>query len=109
MRKAEKIENNAKVEEFMERNTHMTNTFDLVFKCNAINGARLRNCNAEVYMVGGVAVLKSYNTVVAAIDRDGVGYDFLRKVYGYTATSARQISKFFEDYGAVKSYRWEWV
>lgn len=107
--KAEKIMNNAKVDEFMEKNPQMVNSWDLVFKCHAINGVKLRNCNAIVYMVSGVAILKSYDTVVAAIDRNGIGYDFLRKVYGYTNTSARQISKFFEDYGAVRSYRWEWV
>ena len=109
MKKAEKIKNNAKVDEFMEKNPQLTNAWELVFKCHAFNGVRLRSCSAMVYMVSGVAVLKSYDTVVAVIDRNGIGYDFLRKVYGYTATSAQHITKFFEDYGAIKSYRWEWV
>lgn len=60
---------------------------------------RLRNCNAKVYRTFGYYVLVSYNTVVAAIDNDNRLYDFLRYVYGYTATSAQHIAKFRNDYG----------
>ena len=39
------------------------------------------------------AILISYNTMVA-FTINGVMYDFLRYVYGYTATSAKHIAKF---------------
>ena len=61
--------------------------------------SRLRSCSAEVLASNNYYLLKSYNTIVAAIDNDGVCYDFLRYVYGYTATSAQHIAKFFSDYG----------
>lgn len=55
----------------------------------------------------GLHVLKSYNTIVAAYDEvTGIGYDFLRKVYGYTATSAQHISKFFKIYQPTTIYTW---
>ena len=71
---------------------------------------RLRSCSAEVAPVidsetGELLyyVLRSYNTVVAAIDvSNDTLYDFLRYVYGYTSTSAQHISKFSKDYGAGK-------
>ena len=70
----------------------------------------LRSCSAEVAPAidnetGEVLyyVLRSYNTVVAAIDvSNDTLYDFLRYVYGYTSTSAQHISKFSKDYGAGK-------
>lgn len=76
----------------------------------ALNWRRLRSCSAEVAPVMDAEtgelmyyVLRSYNTVVAAIDvRTDTLYDFLRYVYGYTATSAQHISKFSHDYGAGK-------
>ncbi len=64
---------------------------------------RLRNCTAIVYeMVDDatgeiIYVLKSYDTVVALIYGNCI-YDFLRLVYGYTATSASHIAKFTHDY-----------
>lgn len=75
-----------------------------------LNWRRLRFCSAEVAPVMDAEtgellyyVLRSYNTVVAAIDvRTDTLYDFLRYVYGYTATSAQHISKFDKDYGAGK-------
>ena len=69
----------------------------------------LRCCQAKVYAygteMGRVYVLKSYNTLVAMIDESGVCYDFLRYVYGYTATSAQHISKFFKDYAPANAER----
>ena len=68
--------------------------------------ARLDSCQAWIYEISGVKLLVSYNTFVAAVDENGVGYDFLRFVYGYTATSAKHISKFFHRYAnTVKTYR----
>ena len=70
---------------------------------------RLRKCNAIAYEFetekGRVYVLKSYNTIVAAVDASGKCYDFLRYVYGYTATSAQHISKFFHDYAPANAER----
>ena len=68
-----------------------------------ISKKTLRNCNAEVYKLLNketgeiIYALKSYNTVIAFAYGNCV-YDFLRLVYGYTATSAKHISKFIHDY-----------
>lgn len=63
----------------------------------------LRSCSAEVYKGDRFIVLKSYRTIIAAIDTEtDTLYDFLRYVYGYTATSAQHIAKFSHDYGAGK-------
>lgn len=73
----------------------------------ATNGKRLRTCSAIVYVTSYCFVLQSYNTIVAAIRRDtGECFDFLRMVYGYTATSAQHIAKFFADYGGCERYTW---
>ena len=67
-------------------------------------GTRLRHCSAWVYESKNFYSLRSYNTVIACIDkRTKFCYDFLRKVYGYTRTSAQHISKFKQDYGAIKT------
>lgn len=74
------------------------------------NEHRLRSCSATVFdlvddTTGEVLyhVLRSYNTIVAFIDpTTDTLYDVLRKVYGYTATSAQHISKFGQDYGRGK-------
>lgn len=61
---------------------------------------KLRHCKAEVIETPHWYILRSYNTLIAAVNKETVtGYDFLRLVYGYTATSAQHISKFFHDYG----------
>ena len=64
------------------------------------HGKRLRTCQAYVYETPSFYVLRSYNTVVAIIEKKtDTCYDFLRYVYGYTSTSAKHISKFDKDYG----------
>lgn len=76
----------------------------------ALNWRKLRSCSAEVAPIIDAEtgellyyVLRSYRTIVAAIDvRTDTLYDFLRYVYGYTATSAQHISKFSHDYGNGK-------
>lgn len=68
---------------------------------------QLRTCNAQVLNFEDYYVLKSYNTIVAAVSKSfGNSFDFLRLVYGYTATSAQHISKFRNDYAknAVCNY-----
>lgn len=63
------------------------------------NWRRLRSCTAEVGETSQYYILRSYNTLVAFIDKtDDTLYDVLRFVYGYTATSAQHISKFEKDY-----------
>ena len=70
----------------------------------------LRSCSAEVAPAidnetGELLyyVLRSYRTIVAIIDiKTDTLYDFLRYVYGYTATSAQHIAKFDHDYGMGK-------
>ena len=74
------------------------------------NFKRLRSCSAEVAPVMDAEtgelmyyVLRSYNTIVAFIDpTTNTLYDVLRKVYGYTSTSAQHIAKFDKDYGMGK-------
>lgn len=64
------------------------------------HGTRLRTCQAYVYETPSFYVLRSYNTVVAIIDKSSdICYDFLIAVYGYN-TSAQHISKFDKDYGS---------
>lgn len=64
---------------------------------------RLNSCQAWTYENGDFVVLISYNTEVACIDmRTGICYDYLRKVYGYTATSAQHIAKFMKKLGVTK-------
>ena len=61
---------------------------------------RLRSCSAYVAETKDFFILKSYNTIVAFINKySGQKFDFLRYVYGYTSTSAQHISKFFREYG----------
>lgn len=82
---------------------------DYFSECESVFTCQLRSCRAKVYAydteMGRVYVLKSYNTLVAVIDECGVCYDFLRYVYGYTATSAKHISKFFHDYAPANAER----
>lgn len=64
---------------------------------------RLNTCQAWTYENGDFVVLISYSTEIACIDmRTGICYDYLRKVYGYTATSAQHITKFMKKFGATK-------
>ena len=64
---------------------------------------RLRSCSAEVLETENFYILISYRTNIACIEKNtDTLYDYLREVYGYTATSAQHISKFKKDYGAGK-------
>lgn len=98
MKKSVQKEINRIVEEFIVRfNSENHGVYDSV--------KRLRSCNAKVYAYDEYYVLKSYDTIVAVIDRNtGIAYDFLRYVYGFTSTSAQHISKFFHDYTTDKWY-----
>lgn len=67
---------------------------------------RLAYCHATVTAYGrnddpSVFLLKSYNTTVACVIVNTgcvYGVDMLRHEYGYTATSAQHIAKFFNHY-----------
>lgn len=78
----------------------MVNKYNVEVKQNGLHhGKRLRTCQAYVYETPSFYVLRSYNTVVAIIEKStDTCYDFLRGVYGYTSTSAQHISKFDKDY-----------
>ena len=93
MRKSEQIVINEKVKAMC------TLFADTLAKTGASEQSRLRTCSATVYKVGDFWALRSYNTTIAIIDTTtDTLYDFLRMVYGYTATSAQHISKFNHDY-----------
>lgn len=97
MVKKAQIEANKEVLEAVER-------YNEEVKENVLHhGKRLRTCQAYVYETPSFYVLRSYNTVVAIIEKStDTCYDFLRGVYGYTNTSAQHISKFDKDYGRGK-------
>lgn len=61
---------------------------------------RLRASQAYVFETENYFFLKSHNTFVAFINKTtDTCYDILRKVCGYTTTSAQHIVKFCDDYG----------
>lgn len=70
---------------------------------------RLDYCQAWTYQTRGYSFLVSYNTLVAFIDDNGDMYDVLRLVYGYTNTSAKQISKFRNKFRHVSEHTWREV
>ena len=83
-----------------------SNAYDEYFN-GELNVKQLRRCNAEVYDTVGYFLLRSYNTIVAVVEKStGSTWDVLRMVYGYTATSAQHIAKFTADYGNGKRYTW---
>ena len=69
---------------------------------------KLRSCQAEVWETDNFYILRSYNTFVASIEKNSkYCADYLRKIYGYKATSAQHIAKFMSDYGnRNKLYRY---
>lgn len=67
---------------------------------------RLDYCQANTYQTRGYSFLISYNTIVAFIDDSGNMFDVLRLVYGYTATSAKHISKFRNKFHHVSEHTW---
>ena len=69
-------------------------------------GKRLRSCTAWVYETENYFVLQSYNTYIAAINKNtGICYDALRNEYGYTSTSNQHVCKFWHDYGDSSAQR----
>ena len=73
---------------------------------NELEEVPFRYCKATVGRVGKYIYIRSYDTVVAFINTvTGEGYDILRTEYGYSATSAQHISKFFNYYCVGRVYR----
>ena len=73
------------------------------YRFHTDNGTRLRRCTATVYESETAYYLRSFDTLIAWIDKaSDTLYDALRLVYGYTATSAQHIAKFSKDYGRCK-------
>ena len=103
MKKEEQRRINESVEDFLKY-------YNIEIEKHPVTSAsRLRTCKAVVYDSDFFLVLKSYNTVVAVIDKDeGILYDFSRLVYGYTATTAKHIAKFANDYDVPPSDRYIW-
>lgn len=106
MTKTEKAINNGSIETLWEDATiYLRDVENYSIK-------KLRSCTAEVIITDKYYFLRSYNTIVAFIDRNtDTLVDVLRLVYGYTSTSAQHISKFNSDYGSGKwgcaySIRW---
>lgn len=59
----------------------------------------LRSCSARVYETERYTILRSYSTIIAAYDKKtNKYYDFLRYVYGFTATSSYHLAKFRSDF-----------
>lgn len=100
--------------ELQERMNERTQLFLNWFESShskPIKWKRLRTCQAIVFEFDDCYILQSYQTPIAGIRKDtGEGFDFLRMVYGYTATSAQHIEKFFADYGnGVTRNVWRYV
>lgn len=107
MTKKEQIADNAIVEQYIDDINAEISVYGLSYV------ARLRSCNAYVYRTPHFTVLRSYNTMVAAVYQATptaapMFIDFLRCVYGYTSTSAQHIAKFKHDYcgNCGLSYTW---
>lgn len=95
--KERQIEQNAIVLKALEKYNETRNTDQYIATC------KLRSCSADVLITEKYYILRSYNTIIAFIDREtDTLYDVLRYVYGYTATSAQHIAKFNTDYCADK-------
>lgn len=66
---------------------------------------RLRTSSAYVLETENYYLLRSYNTIVAVIDKStSICYDALRHVYGFTNTSAQHIAKFAHDYSGIYKF-----
>lgn len=90
MKKREQIDVNVYVENIVDDINAIMRTTKIPLRWK-----RLHRCTADWCIIGDWAILRSYSTIVAAYNvENGVLFDFLRLVYGYTATSAQHIAKF---------------
>lgn len=107
MTKKEQIADNAIIEQYIDELNAEISVDGLQY----LN--RLRSCQAHVYTTTHFTVLRSYNTMVAAVYQRTptaapIFIDFLRLVYGYTSTSAQHISKFKQDYCGNSGFSYTW-
>lgn len=107
MTKKEQIADNAIIEQYIDELNAEISVDGLQY----LN--RLRSCQAHVYTTTHFIVLRSYNTMVAAIYQRTptaapIFIDFLRLVYGYTSTSAQHIAKFKHDYCGNSGFSYTW-
>ena len=110
MKKSEQIKINEKVLRVAETYLCETPHGRIYPKGKTYRIERFRNCNACVWVNESGYFLQSYATIVAFIPyRGGDCYDFLRYIYGYTATSAKQISNYARDYGNGTILSWKEV
>lgn len=96
---------NIKVEQAWEQAKQIwISDYEIVGEIERLNSckARVANCNGYVFLI-------SYNTLVAFIDDNGNMFDVLRLVYGYTATSAKHISKFRNKFRHITEHTWREV
>lgn len=96
-----------KKQEQIEMNEYVLNFIDIFNEKDEkpVSVNRLDYCQAKVVETQSYFVLVSYQSIVAVISKKtNCGYDFLRYVYGYTATSAKHISKFFKRYNITEIY-----
>ena len=99
MKKSEQMRINQKVEEMQDE------CYKELIHYNSYFPNRLDCCQAWTKETENFIVLKSYNTVIACINKnDNTLYDFLRLAYGYTATSAKHIAKFRHRYDVANEY-----
>lgn len=107
MTKKEQIADNAIIEQYIDELNAEISVHGLQYL------DRLRSCQAHVYTTTHFTVLRSYNTMVAAIYQRTptavpVFIDFLRLVYGYSSTSAQHIAKFKHDYCGNSGFSYTW-
>lgn len=107
MTKKEQIADNAIIEQYIDELNAEISVDGLQY----LN--RLRSCQAHVYTTTHFTVLRSYNTMVAAIYQRTptaapIFIDFLRLVYGYASTSAQHIAKFKHDYCGNSGFFYTW-
>ena len=99
MKKLEQMKINQKVEEMQDE------CFKELFHYNSYFPKQLDSCHAWIKETENFIILKSYNTVIACINKNNnTLYDFLRLAYGYTATSAKHIAKFRNRYKVSAEY-----
>ena len=102
MKKQEQQNMNEKVLEAMEKALTELDKYSLGYW--EVNETQLRSCTAWVLETTNYYFLRSYNTIVAVVDKNtGVCYDFLRYVWGYSVTSAKHIAYFDRIYGELTS------
>lgn len=101
-----------KKQEQKEMNEYVLNFIEIFNEKDEkpISVRRFDYCQAQIIETESYYVLRSYQSLVAVFSKKtNIGYDFLRYVYGYTASSAKHISKFFKVFGVTNIYTYRRV